>query len=105
MKACVAQRLVPAADGKGRVPTVEVMFNTPAIAQLIRENMLKQIPLAITSGKEDGMQTFNMSLVGLVKDKLITEEDARLSSDNPDELDMNIKGIYLSTSKGGILKK
>ena len=78
LKACVAQRLVPAADGKGRVPTVEVMFNTPAIAQLIRENMLKQIPLAITSGKEDGMQTFNMSLVGLVKDKLITEEEGHL---------------------------
>ena len=51
------------------------------------------------------MQTFNMSLVNLVKEKLITLEDAKLSSDNADELDMNLKGIYLSSSKGGILKK
>ena len=105
LKACVAQRLVPTADGKGRVPAVEVMFNTPAISQLIRENMIKQIPTAITSGREEGMQTFNMSLVNLVKEKLITLEDAKLSSDNADELDMNLKGIYLSSSKGGILKK
>ena len=77
----------------------------PGIASLIREDEVRLIPQVIADGAEEGMQTFNMSLVGLVKDKLITEEDARLSSDNPDELDMNIKGIYLSTSKGGILKK
>jgi twitching motility protein PilT len=105
LKACIAQRLIPSLDGKGRVPAVEVMYNTPAIAQLIRENMLKQIPTAIMSGKEEGMQSFNMSLVELVKLKLISLEDARLNSDNADELDMNLKGIYLSSSKGGILKK
>jgi Tfp pilus assembly pilus retraction ATPase PilT len=81
------------------------MFNSPAIAALIRENALKQIPLAITSGKDEGMQTFNMSLVGLVKSGLITEHEALGNSDNPDELKMNLQGIYLSSGRGGILKK
>lgn len=105
LRACIAQRLLPAAEGEGRIPAVEVMFNSPAIAQLIRENLLKQIPTAIAAGKEDGMQSFNMSLVGLVNEKLVTKEEALLASDNPEELDMNLKGIYLSGSKGGILKR
>jgi len=105
LRACVAQRLIPAADGKGRVPAIEVMFNNPAIASLIRENNVKQIPNAIVAGAEDGMQTFNMSLVGHIKKKLINEEDGLLASDNPDELKMNLQGIFLSQGRGGILKK
>ena len=101
----VAQRLVPAADGKGRVASVEIMYNSAAIAALIRENEIKQIPNAINAGREDGMQSFNLSLVELVKGKLIKEEDAMNFSDNPDELSMNLKGIYLASSRGGILKK
>jgi len=105
LRGCVAQRLIPSADGKGRVPAVEIMFNNPAIAQLIRDNLIKQLPNAIAAGKDDGMQSFNLSLVALVQQKLITIEEARLNSDNPDELDMNLKGIYLSSSRGGILRK
>lgn len=105
LRAVVSQRLLRTADGKGRVPAVEVMLNTPAIAQLMRENHLKQIPNAIAGGKEDGMQTFNMSLVDLCQRKLITLEEATYASDNPDELKMNLQGIYLSQGRGGILKK
>ena len=105
LRALVAQRLLPTADGKGRVPAIEVMFNNPSIAALIRDDNIKQIPMAIASGREDGMQTFNMSLVGLLKGKLITEEEAMYASDNPEELKMNMQGIYLSQSRGGILKR
>jgi len=105
LRAIVSQRLLTAADGNGRVPAVEIMFNTGAIASLIRDNNLKVIPNAIAAGKEEGMQTFNMSLAGLVDQSLITENDALLASDNPDELRMNLKGIYLSQGRGGILKK
>ena len=80
------------------------MFVTPAIASLIRENAIKSIPNAIAGGKEEGMQTFNMSLVDLVNRNLVKLEDAMLVSDNPEELDMNLKGIFLS-STGGILKR
>lgn len=105
LRGCIAQRLVPTVDGKGRVPAIEIMFNSPAIAQLIRDNELKQIPNAIAGGQQEGMQSFNMSLVHLVKNKLVTEEEAALNSDNPEELAMNLKGIYLSQSRGGILRK
>ena len=105
LKGTIAQRLVPSKDGKGRVPAVEVMYVNPAIAQLIREGLNKQIPTAIVGGRESGMQTFNMSLVELVKKDLVTLEEAAKNSDNPDELEMNLKGIYLSSSRGGILKK
>jgi twitching motility protein PilT len=105
VRACISQRLLPAADGKGRVPSIEVMLNNPGIAQLIRENTLKQIPNAISGGAEDGMQTFNMSLAALIKQGLIKESDGMIASDNADELKMNLQGIYLSQGRGGILKK
>ncbi len=103
--AILSQRLLPAADGIGRVPAVEVMFSTGTIAELIRDNNLKSIPGVIAGGKQDGMQTFNMSLAELVAKGLIAEEDALNASDNPDELKMNFEGIYLSQGRGGILKK
>lgn len=105
LKCAIAQRLIPASDGKGRVPAVEVLFNSPAIAALIRDNELKQIPNAIAGGVEAGMQTFNMSLAKLIKDKLITEEEGMWNSDNPEELKMNLQGIFLSQGRGGILKR
>lgn len=105
LRALVAMRLVPSADGKGRIPAVEIMFNNPAIAALIRENNVKQIPMAIASGREDGMQSFNMSLLDSLKKKLIREEEAFWASDNPEELKMNLQGIFLSQTRGGILKR
>lgn len=105
LRACISQRLIPAADGKGRVPAVEVMFNNPGISVLIKENNLKQIPTAIVAGQEDGMQTFNISLANLIKSGLIKESDGMIASDNPDELKMNLQGIYLSSGRGGILKR
>ncbi|MBN2308150.1 MAG: PilT/PilU family type 4a pilus ATPase [Candidatus Hydrogenedentes bacterium] len=105
LQGCVCQRLIQSADGKGRVPAVEVMFNNPAIAALIRENSVKQIPNAIAGGKEEGMQTFNMSLVELVKKGLVTQDEAEWASDNPEELRMNLQGIFLNQGRGGILKR
>jgi len=105
LRAAVAMRLLPTADGKGRVPAIEVMFTNPAISQLIREGEVKQIPLAIVGGQEEGMQTFNMSLEGLIRRGLTSVDDALWASDNPEELKMNLQGIRLSQSRGGILKK
>ena len=105
LQALVAQRLLPSADGAGRVPAIEIMFNSPAIGSLIRDNNLKQIPGAIGGGKEEGMQTFNMSLAQLVREGKIEEAVALGYSDNPDELKMNLQGIYLNQGGGGILKR
>ena len=51
------------------------------------------------------MQTFNMSLVDLVKRGLVSQDEAEWNSDNPDELKMNLQGIFLSQGRGGILKR
>ncbi len=103
--AIVSQRLIPDASGKGRVPAVEVMFNDPGIASLIRDNEIERIPNAIADGEEDGMQTFNMALVVLVKKKIVTLEAAEWASDNPDALRMNLQGIFGSRDRGGISRK
>lgn len=105
LRACIAQRLIPTADGAGRVPAIEIMFNNPAIAQLIKENNVRQIPNVIAGGKEDGMQTFNMSLYDLIKRGLITEDQGMAASDNPEELSMNLQGITLSQGRGGIIRR
>lgn len=104
LRAVVSQRLLPTADGKGRVPAVEIMFNEPGVASLIRENEIERIPNAIADGEDDGMQTFNMALVNLVKRKIITLEAAEWASDNPDALKMNLQGIFGSRDRGGISK-
>jgi Tfp pilus assembly pilus retraction ATPase PilT len=51
------------------------------------------------------MQTFNMSLAGLIKRELIKREDAMIASDNPDELMMVLQGIKITAGRGGILKR
>ena len=59
----------------------------------------------MVAGKAEYMQTFNMCLVELINDGLITEQDALNASDNQEELCMNMQGIYVTTGGGGILKK
>ncbi|MCD5396193.1 MAG: type IV pilus twitching motility protein PilT [Candidatus Pacebacteria bacterium] len=81
----ISQRLVPRIGG-GLIPACEVMINTPAIANLIRENKIHEIPLIIATSSEEGMMTLNQSLAQLVKEKKITLENAHNFSLNPQEL-------------------
>ncbi len=104
LAAVMCMRLLPRADGVGRVPACEIMFSSPAVQKLIKENRINQLTNAIVQGREDGMQTFNDSLYSLLKRSLITVEEARMVSDNPEELAMMLQGIRLSSQRGGILK-
>ncbi len=104
LKAIMCMRLLPRADGKGRVPACEILFNTPIVKRLIKENRVSQLDTAIQQGRDIGMQSFNDSLLQLVKKGLITTEIALEMSDNPEELQMMIQGIHLSSKRGGILK-
>ncbi len=105
LKAVICQRLLPKKDGEGRVPAVEIMLADPAMRKLIKDNEITRIPMAILNGREQGMQTFNDSLKFLFEQELVTKEEALAQSDNPDELNMLMQGIYLSVSRGSILKK
>ncbi|NOX97043.1 MAG: PilT/PilU family type 4a pilus ATPase [Nitrospirae bacterium] len=99
LRAVVCQRLLSRADGKGRVPAVEVMLSSPTVVKLIRENRMHKIPVAIQNAGREGMQTFNQALVKLVQEKMVTEEEALASSSNPEALRMNFQGIYLDEER------
>jgi twitching motility protein PilT len=94
----VSQRLVVRADGRGRVPAVEIMVATGLIRDCIRDaSKTPQIPAVIAAGQAQyGMQTFDQSLLALYRDELITYETARDAATNPDDFDLKVKGI-LST--------
>lgn len=81
----VSQRLIPRIKG-GLIPACEIMINTPAIANLIRENKIHEIPLVIETSAEIGMISLNKYLVNLVKAKEITLDDALRYSLDPIEL-------------------
>ncbi|MBI2422380.1 MAG: PilT/PilU family type 4a pilus ATPase [Candidatus Hydrogenedentes bacterium] len=104
LRAIMCMRLLPRADGVGRVPTCELMFMNPGIRQLIKENRIIQIDTAIQQGREDGMLGFNDSLHDLVKAGLITLETACEVSDNPEDLKMMLQGIRLNSKRGGLLR-
>jgi len=99
IKGIVSQRLVSRADGKGRVPAVEVMLGTMSIREaIIDDQKTRQIPTIISQGMVHyGMQTFDQSLLALYKKGLITYEEALLSASNPDDFALKVKGIQ-STS-------
>ena len=92
----VSQRLVVRADGKGRVPAVEVMIMTGLVRESIRERAkTPQISTVIAAGQAQyGMQTFDQSLLGLYREELVTYETARDAATNPDDFDLKVKGIF-----------
>lgn len=95
LKAIISMRLLPRADGLGRVPAVEVLISTAYIRDCIEQKeKTKLIRDAIAAGTSQyGMQTFDQSLYALYKQGLITLEEALRRATNPDELRLRIQGI------------
>ena len=95
LKAIISMRLVPMADGKGRVPAVEILIATERIKSCIEDpDKTKLIPDAIADGySQYGMQTFDQSLVGLLRQGLITYDQAVSQASRPNDFALMIKGI------------
>jgi twitching motility protein PilT len=95
LKAVISMRLLPRADGLGRVPAVEVMISTAYIRDCIEQKeKTKLIRDAIAAGTSQyGMQTFDQSLFMLYRSGLITLDEALRRASNPDELRLRIQGI------------
>ena len=102
LKAVISQRLVPRADGKGRVPALEVLVSTALTRELIADkDRTKELSEAIAKGHTTyGMQTFDQSLMSLVKQGLVTYEEALKHVSNPDDFALRFRGIA-STSDSG----
>ena len=82
----ISQKLVPRADGTGRVAAVEVLVNTPTVAKLIEEGRTSQIYSAINEGGYWGMQTMNQALLKYFRAGIISEDDADAYAGNRTEL-------------------
>jgi len=99
LRAIVSQRLAPKADGKGRVPAVEVLVNTGRVFdRIVDADETAGIVDIIAEGGYYGMQTFDQALVKLVKDGLVTVEDARRTATNPHDFDLQLAGVMQRTA-------
>jgi twitching motility protein PilT len=95
LRAVISQRLVPRADGKGRVASVEVLVCNSRIREMIEDkDRTKEITQAISqSFTTYGMQTFDQSLMGLFKNNIITYDEALRQCSNPDDFALRVSGI------------
>ena len=91
VRAFVAQRLIPRRDGKGRVPAVEIMLNSPLVSDLIFKGDIGGIKDLMKKSRELGMQTFDQSLFDLYEAGLISYEDALRNADSLNDLRLDIK--------------
>jgi len=91
LKSMVAQQLIPRKDGKGRTPVVEVLLNTPLVADYIRKGEVHLIKDLMAKSTELGMQTLDQSLVKAYKEGLISKEDATRYADSANDVRLQIK--------------
>jgi twitching motility protein PilT len=100
LKAIISQRLVSRADGKGRVPAVEILINTPQVREYIEDaHRLKELgDVLAKSGATYGMQTFDQSLYGHYKANIISYEEALEASTSPDDFALRVSGVVSTGS-------
>jgi twitching motility protein PilT len=99
IRAIISQRLVPRADGKGRVPAMEILINTGQVREYIEnKERLKELTDVIAKGAANyGMQTFDQSLYRSYKAGEITYEEALKAASNPDDLALRASGVVSSS--------
>ena len=91
LRALISQRLIPLKEGKGRAAAVEVMLNSPLIADLIFKGEVHEIKEIMKKSRELGMQTFDQALFDLYEEGKISYEDALRNADSVNDLRLTIK--------------
>jgi len=91
LRAIVSQRLVRREDGKGRSAAIEILLNTPSIAERIFQGEFHEIKAMMAKSRELGMCTFDAALFDLYDDGLISFDEAIRNADSANELRLNIK--------------
>jgi twitching motility protein PilU len=99
LRAIISQRLIPRLDGKGRVPAVEIMLNSPLISDLILQGRLDEIKDIMTRSRDLGMQTFDQALFDLFVRGEIKAEDALRNADSFNDLRLKIK-LHIKSEQG-----
>ena len=94
LRGIVSQRLVTKADGKGRVPAIEVLVNTGRVFDRIANpDHTDSIVDVLAEGEFYGMQTFDQALVKLVKEGLVSADEARRTASSPHDFDLALAGV------------
>jgi twitching motility protein PilT len=91
LRAVIAQRLVPAASGQGRIPAVELLYNSPAVASIIREGKSFMLENVLQTSDKDGFIFFEKNLAELCNNGQITKEAAFQFAIRPKELDKYLR--------------
>jgi twitching motility protein PilU len=91
LRGMISQRLIPRKEGKGRVAAVEIMLNSPLVADLIFKGDVHEIKEIMKRSRELGMQTFDQHLFDLYDGGVITYEDALRNADSVNDLRLAIK--------------
>lgn len=91
LKAVISQRLLPKREGKGRVPAVEILINSPLISDLISKGEVHEIKEVMKRSRELGMQTFDQALFDLYEAGQISYDDALRFADSMNEVRLMIK--------------
>ncbi|HJV61807.1 MAG TPA: PilT/PilU family type 4a pilus ATPase [Albitalea sp.] len=91
LKAMISQRLIPRQEGKGRTAAVEIMLNTPLMADLIFKGQVGELKELMKRSRELGMQTFDQALFDLYEGQVISYEDALRNADSVNDLRLQIK--------------
>ena len=91
LRAMISQRLLPRLDAKGRVAAMEIMLNTPLIADLIAKGDVVEIKDVMKKSRELGMQTFDQALFDLYESGAVMYEDALRHADSVNDLRLHIK--------------
>lgn len=103
LRAIVAQQLVPTADAQGRIAAIEVLLNSPLVADLIARGEIGEIKAIMTKSRELGMQTFDQALFDLYQNGTISYTDAIHHADSPNDLRLMIKLRSGDTKGAGFL--
>jgi twitching motility protein PilU len=98
LRAIVSQRLIRTTDGKGRRAAIEILINTPTIADKLLKGDFHEIKPIMTKSRELGMQTFDLALFDLYNEGVISYDEAIRNADSANELRLNIK---LNSTRGG----
>ncbi len=91
LRGVISQQLIPRADGQGRVLALEILTNTPAVANVIREARTFMLPGIIQTGKKQGMQLMDDALIELQSRGLITADEALARADQKREMRTRLK--------------
>jgi twitching motility protein PilU len=103
LKGLISQRLIPRLNAAGRIPAIEIMINTPLMADLIFKGDVHEIKTLMSKSNEAGMQTFDQALFDLFESKQISFEDALRNADSINDIRLRIKLDSETAKESGLV--